>query len=132
MKEISLNLETFLRFIRDCAIQYDYAVNEVKHCDDQTQDILHKLELEDIKYKERAKYATMLQRIRRERRELKDEVLLKTPIVQWGKSHIKELNELDRLLGEVRKLEKACNIRSYKNKTNLIDEIKPKEIVKRQ
>ncbi len=119
-----MKIDEFLRFIRDCAIQYDYAVNEVKRCEDQTQDILHKLELEDIKYKERAKYATMIQKIRRERRELKDEALLKAPIVQWGKSHIKELNELEKLLGEVRKLEKACESRSYKNRTNLIDEIK--------
>lgn len=68
----------------------------------------------------------MIQKIRRERRELKDEVLLKAPIVQWGKSHIRELNELEKLLGEVRKLEKACESRSYKNRTNLIGEIKHK------
>lgn len=41
-----MEIDGFLRFIRDCAVQYDYAANEVKHCEDQTQDILHKLELE--------------------------------------------------------------------------------------
>ena len=115
MENVSIKIDEFLRFIRESAIQYDYAINEVKRCEDQTQDILHKLELEDIKYKERAKYATMIQKIRRERRELKDEALLKSPIVQWGKSHIRELNELEKLLGEVRKLEKVCSGAAYTN-----------------
>ena len=59
----------------DSAMQ-DYAWNYqmVGEMDKLTQDYLHQLELDGLKYEDRAKVATQLARCRQERREHKDTV----------------------------------------------------------
>jgi len=97
--------------------QRDYAWNyaQVGVMDRLTQDLLHKLELEALDYRERAKVATSLRRCRRLRREHKDTVEVLEPLVQFldtdkGRNLYNLLREA---LGKTRKAEERMETRTY-------------------
>lgn len=97
--------------------QKDYTWNyeEVHRMDKLTQDYLHKLELEKMDYKERAKIATQLSRCRQKRRECKDTVEILEPLVQFldtdkGKTLFNLMREV---LGKTRKVEERMETRIY-------------------
>ena len=83
--------------------------------DKLTQDYLHKLELGNLDYKERARVATQLAQCRRSRRECKDTVEVLEPLVQFLESDKgKNLYNLVReTLGKTRKVEERMETRVY-------------------
>lgn len=97
--------------------QKDYAWNyeEVNRLDRLTQDYLHKLELDGLDYKERAKVATLLAQCRQKRRKCKDTVEVLEPLVQFLDSDKgKNLYNLVReALGKTRKVEERMETRTY-------------------
>lgn len=97
--------------------QKDYAWNsdKVSEMDRLTQDYLHKLELDALKYDERAKVATQLARCRQERREHKDTVQILEPLVQYLESEKGRqlFNLLREVLGKTRKAEERMENRVY-------------------
>lgn len=102
-----------------CA-QSDYVWNsdEVNRLDRQTQDYLHKLELEDLDYSERAKVATALRNCRRLRRMSKDTVEVLEPFINFlntdkGRNLINLTNEV---LGQTRIVEERMKTRTYRYK----------------
>lgn len=114
--QFSKTLEDFAEMIR-CA-QSDYAWNsdEVNRLNKQTQDYLHKLELEDLDYSERAKVATALRNCRRLRRMSKDTVEVLEPFINFlntdrGRNLINLTNEV---LGQTRKVEERMKTRTYR------------------
>ena len=117
----SVTLSEFLNWLREVKSDYSYAQDTLKWCDDATQDILHKLELEPVKYKERARLATKLQNIRRERRAAKDLISVTEDIVEWINTNSSVIKSLERLLGGVRKAENKLGNRMYFNRTAVID-----------
>ena len=80
-----------------------------------TQDYLHKLELENLDYKERAKVATQLAQCRQARRACKDTVEVLKPLVEFLESDRgKNLYNLVReALGKTRKVEERMETRVY-------------------
>ena len=97
--------------------QKDYAWNydEVNRMDRLTQDYLHKLELDNLDYKERAKVATQLAHCRQQRRECKDTVEVLEPLVQFLESDKGKnlLNLMREALGKTRKVEERLETRTY-------------------
>lgn len=80
-----------------------------------TQDYLHKLELGDLNYKERAKVATQLAHCRRQRRDCKDTVAILEPFVKFlesdkGKTLYNLLRETQ---GKTKAVEAAMQRRTY-------------------
>ena len=59
--------------------------------------------------------------IRKERRVAKDVVKITYPIVQWVNKNQKTINELEKLLGDVRKEEKGTVGRKYSNRTKILE-----------
>lgn len=114
-------LSNFLNRLREVELEHRYAQDKLKWCDDATQDILHKLELEPVKYKERARLATKLQNIRRERRAAKDLISVTEDIVEWINTNSSVIKSLERLLGGVRKAENKLGNRMYFNRTAVLD-----------
>lgn len=114
-------LSNFLNRLREVESEHRYAQDKLKWCDDATQDILHKLELEPVKYKERARLATKLQNIRRERRAAKDLISVTEDIVEWINTNSSVIKSLERLLGGVRKAENKLGNRMYFNRTAVLD-----------
>lgn len=62
---------------------YEWNMQEVNRLDRLTQDYLHKLELGELSYGERAKVATQLARCRQLRRESKDTVEILEPFIEF-------------------------------------------------
>lgn len=121
---ISDKIADFLSYIEEQCQMYDIAKDMLKECDEATQDILHKMEIDPVKYKERARLATKLQSIRRQRRTAKDITETTKIISIWVKDNKSIIGSLQRLLGDVRKAEKKQQNRTYIPRTNVIEEIR--------
>ena len=121
---ISDKIADFLSYMEEQCQMYDIARDMLKECDEATQDILHKMEIDPVKYKERARLATKLQSIRRQRRTAKDMTETTKIISIWVKDNKSIIGSLQRLLGDIRKAEKKQQNRTYIPRTNVIEEIR--------
>lgn len=121
---ISDKIADFLSYMEEQCQMYDIARDMLKECDEATQDILHKMEIDPVKYKERARLATKLQSIRRQRRTAKDITETTKIISIWVKDNKSIIGSLQRLLGDVRKAEKKQQNRTYIPRTNVMEEIR--------
>lgn len=122
MKKYSSGIENFLRFLRDAKEVYDISKLKENDTDNETQDILHKLELGNNSYHETAGLAKLLRTVRQERRKAKDNALMTAPIVDWVEENERVIKSLERLLGTVRKAEKSTEGRYYNQKTDILED----------
>lgn len=106
-------------------LDYVWNSNEVNRLDKLTQDYLHKLELDDLDYKQRARIATQLTRCRRERRICKDTAQTLDPLIQFLESDKGKnlLNLMREALGKTRKVESRLETRVYHPRVLQDDEI---------
>lgn len=113
--KFSLAITGFVNMMEDAQKDYAWNYEQVGILDRLTQDYLHKLELENLDYKERAKVATALANCRRQRRACKDTVEVLEPLVQFLESDKgKNLFNLVReVLGKTRKTEERMETRTY-------------------
>lgn len=111
----SLCVNEFCKMMDDARKDYAWNYDEVNRMDKLTQDYLHKLELDGLNYKGRAKVATQLSRCRQQRRECKDTVEVLEPFVQFLESEKGKtlLNLMREALGKTRKVEERMETRSY-------------------
>ena len=70
--DFSGDISGFLKLLTGAMSDYEFNSDEVSRLDRLTQDYLHKLELEGLDYRERAKVATQLKNTRQLRRQSKD------------------------------------------------------------
>lgn len=115
-EKTSYYIETFLDYISSIEKSFPIIEAEIERKNDETQDILHELELSNMNYKERAKIATRLKYVRKERRILKDYIEEKEALMKWVKENKNCLNKLREVLGQTRKQEKYHLNRCYKKK----------------
>lgn len=104
-----------IELLEDAKKDYYWNADEVNRLNGLQQDLLHKLELDGLKYGERAKVATKLMRCRKDRRESKDMVRVLEPLVKFlesdkGKNMINLMKEV---LGKTRRVEKDMENRVY-------------------
>lgn len=118
---ISEGIALFLDYIRDVQKRYRVAAEDEQEANDETQDILHSLELEVHGYHDMAKLSKKLKEVRKKRRKAKDILAQAAPVVDWAESHMQELKSLEQLLGIVRKEEKHAEGRFYTPKTDITD-----------
>lgn len=122
-KLVSSNISLFLNYVEKCRSAYQYCYEQVNLKDKETQDILHKLELDNLHYKERAVLATQLQKIRKERRIMKDEVEELAAFIEWINNNTTAINKLKEVLGETRKQENYHANRVYHPRVNNNEQI---------
>ena len=122
---VSQRLESFLSFYDEAQRRYKEAYENVNKCDKLTQDLLHKLELDELSTGEKNKVATQLKYCRKDRRYWKDQVEELEPFISLftpGKDnmtasgHVKTINLIRESLGKVRKQEAYHADRTYKPK----------------
>lgn len=123
--QFSISLSNFLKFLNEIYSDYEWNKNEVNCLDKLTQDYLHKLELEQLSYGERAKVATKLTKCRQLRRKSKDTVEILEPLIDFlnsdkGKNMINLLKET---LGKTRKVEERMECRTYRYK--VLEQVEP-------
>ena len=111
----STELNAFLSFLRTCEESNRLAILTENDMDRQTQDILHNIELNENSQYDYICQGFTLRDIRRKRRKAKD---------NWMKENRKVINDLERLLGDVRKQEKQAQNRSYTNRTGVMKKLK--------
>lgn len=117
----SEQIQAFLSFLRDCQMAYSIAATEEKEANDETQDILHCIELQENEDADLIRLLKALRSARVKRREAKDRARQLQPVVEWVDQNRKTINELDRLLGAVRKAEKSVECRIYIPRTGVLD-----------
>ena len=107
------DIENVLELFRRAKIELNRANDELKYCDDKTQDYLHELELVDHTYHERGRIAKELAELRQKRRAAKDRIELVTPVVNWSLQYKSSIDALRRVLGDVRKIDEKQTNRMY-------------------
>ena len=116
--QFSIHISEFCKLVTTAMSDYEWNREEVNRLDRLTQDYLHKLELDNLSYSERAKIATKLMRCRQLRRESKDTAEILEPLIIFldsdkGKNM---LNLLRETLGKTRKVEERMDNRTYRYK----------------
>lgn len=108
-------ISSFCKMMEDAKSDYAWNYEEVNRMDRLTQDYLHKLELDELDYRERAKVATQLARCRQSRREHKDTAEVLEPLVEFLDSDRGKtlLNLMREVLGKTRKVESRMETRTY-------------------
>lgn len=109
-------ISDFCRTIDRAVKDYTQNYDEVSRMEKLTQDYLHKLELGNLNYKERAKVATQLAKCRKARRDCKDTVEILEPLVDFlnignGRNLVNLMREV---LGRMRKAEERMKTRTYR------------------
>ena len=94
--KVSKNIENFLNFYDAVKQDYDTAFEMVNQCDKLTQDLLHRLELENLSTGEKNKIATQLKYCRKDRRYWKD-------IVEETESFVNMFNQTEASLSDGKK-----------------------------
>ena len=110
-------ISAFLKLLDDVPKEYKVAYDIVNEKDKEVQDIMHEVELNQLKTNEKAKLMTELQNNRRERRYWKDKVDEYQPLNDYlnqSKEFKNVINQLKQILGKVRKAEKYLEERIYK------------------
>lgn len=119
---VSKKISDFCMFYSEARINYSYYQEQLRECDKYTQDILHKIELDDTTRDERAKLATQLKYCRKDRRYYKDRIeelesfisLFDEQTHEAAKHNQRTMNLLTNCLGAVRKQEAYHENRKYK------------------
>ena len=109
----SIIIENFLNMLRESEGTTLSSHSLMEDENKRTQDYLHKLELDNLNYKERAKLSTKLMENRRLRRKYKDEYEENLPISAFVDANKQFVKKLEQLLGEIRKVEKYHENRQY-------------------
>lgn len=123
----SLSIEHFLNFLKEAEITHRLYTEYQKEQEDLTQDLLHKLELEELTENDKRRLATQLRINRKDRRFFKDKVEELAPICNFVSENKKVFQNLTNVLGEVRKQEKYHEHRTYFPKVLKYNEINQKE-----
>lgn len=115
-KTATKRLEDFCKLCTDAVQDYNCYHEEVNRLDKLTQDYLHIIELDDLKYSERAKLATKLSECRRLRREAKNNVEILQSLVDYlcSDDGVATLKSFKSILGKTRQIENYHKTRTYK------------------
>lgn len=114
-------IENFLSFCRECVDTNRRAAIAEMDADNQIQDILHNIELGENYPDDYIMQGLALKNIRKDRRVAKDVIRITYPVVQWVNQNQKTINELEKLLGAVRKAENNTVGRMYSNRTKILE-----------
>ena len=127
MDGFSSEISRFLDFLRSCEeTNRTAAITEID-MDNKTQDILHHMELAENSQYDYICQGFTLKDIRQKRRRAKDQKDITQPICAWYHENKKTIQELEKLLGTVRKAEKRTENRYYNNRTNIMEGILKEE-----
>ncbi len=124
----SESLSAFLEFLREAETGYVSTLAAMNDSDAATQDLLHFLELKDPSPDELVTVGERIVTIRQERRAAKDCAEVLTPVVEWIAQHKETVKSMERLLGEMRKVESRHASRFYTPRTDVWDGLREEKM----
>lgn len=113
MKESEM-LSDILKYFREIQFKYNYALKCVDDMQLLQEDLLHKIEFKDKTAAERNKTSTKLRKCRVERRKNKDDAELLRELVEFINSNQQQIKKLEKILGDMRRVESNQDRRMYK------------------
>lgn len=120
-------IKIFLDFLREASIQAKISAEDERRGEQETQDVLHRLELYDDNHYETARLGKLIRKIRRERRSAKRARERLEPIASWAQDNKAAVKSLERLLGTVRDIEKVQEARVWTPRTNVLEKTATEE-----
>lgn len=118
---ISEAISKFLAVINEAKKNYPLLEEELLKKDNETQDILHAVEL--LSAHEGRKCYTKLKKVRKERRKIKDMMSIYEIVLDMCKQLAKgSINTIENALGNIRKQENHLKNRFYTNRTNILED----------
>lgn len=114
-------IAAFLDYLREASRQCRQAAADERLADEQTQDILHRLELYADDYHKTARLAKLLRQVRQSRRRAKESYERLSPVSTWAKENQAVVKRLEQLLGTVRKAEERQQSRLWMPHTDVLD-----------
>jgi hypothetical protein len=123
-KKASEIISDFLQLLRESEPDYEYNYSEVHRMDLLETDISHKFELVGMTHHQYAALGKKVKECRQERRVYKDRVELLEPIRDYYLGNKKAYNDITRLLGDIRKVEKQQEDRCYMPRIMTMEEWK--------
>jgi len=116
-------LKTFVAFSKAVVKRYEENLRLIDRYDEETQDILHKIELgNDMDCSNGYIMYRLLREVRRERRCAKSEVDLLKPVYEFLSSNKDLPDKLARLQGECRQMKDVISNRKYALRTDIVSE----------
>ncbi|MEK5065920.1 hypothetical protein [Cytobacillus sp. FSL R5-0596] len=113
MNEVIQSLQSMREVYAEFPKRLDGAQEELKKVDSEIQDILHVIELTNFDACKGYKWAKELQKLRKERRRLKDEIESLEPIKELLSYQKPSEKNINKILGDVRKIETRHKNRGY-------------------
>lgn len=119
-RSVITHISDFMKFLREA--ETIYAISDVtqKESDNETQDILHAMELDSLSYHDRARLSSALSAVRQKRRTAKDTAEIMKPVLEWKEKNRAALKSLETVLGTVRTIEKEKENRFYVKRTDIV------------
>lgn len=112
------DIEQTIKFLRsifsDLPKRLSQNNEDLDICDKETQDLLHVIELTSFDVVRGYKLSKEMNVVRNRRRKIKDEMDLLEPLVTVINKYPNLSNELSRVLGDIRKIKKRNETRTYK------------------
>lgn len=99
--------------LHQATIFFSQSGDDIKRYQEQTQDLLHGLELLDASEEELMGYATELKDVRQARRRVKDFQEQVRPLRDWSVKNRTAVNQLKSIVGEITKIQDGQKERSY-------------------
>ncbi len=117
----SEELKSFLDSVREAETDLNIAIADEAETNQQTQDILHAIEMEKYNPRRTSALVKTLCNVRKRRRAAKEAIELLTPVVDWSKGNQNSIKSLERLLGDLRKTERHQERRIYSHRTDILE-----------
>ena len=119
-RSVITHISDFLKFLLEAETIYAIADVTQDEADNETQDILHAMELDSLSYHDRSRLSSALSAVRQKRRTAKDTAEIMKPVLEWKEKNRAALKSLETILGTVRTLEKDKDNRFYVKRTDIV------------
>ena len=120
--KLSERLSALLSEIREIQNLYAFSQGRIDDLELLQSDLLHKIEFNAKTAQERNKIATQLKKMRTERRKNKEAVELYKELIVFISDNQSQVKRLERILGNIRKIEEMQSNRQYKPRTMTVEE----------
>jgi len=117
----SNELKSFLDGVRKAETDLNIAIADETETNQQTQDILHAIEMEEYNPRRASALVKTMSAVRKRRRAAKEAIERLTPLVEWSRDNQNTIKSLERLLGDLRKTERHQEGRIYSHRTDILE-----------